>query len=450
MSPLFPTLARLLACPRCDAALDDLTCRSCQIDYPVHDGVPWLTADPAATRSEWRNRYNLGLSQLEGQHKAAQAAVSATKSRPALQRLRALSEGYAAQQTALRALLFDLALAPPAGPETYLALKTQPPARMGLFSYQANVHRDWCWGETENRQSLNLVAGAIPGNPERILILGAGAGRLAYDLHQARRPELTVAVDINPYLTTLLRKMANGESVSLTEFPLAPRKETDTAITRELKAPSAAATGFEVILADAMRAPFVSGSFDLVVTPWLIDVVDAPPAHLLAHVNRLLSQGGTWINHGSLSFSSPDPGDCINLDELIEIAAASGFGDFSSNETAIPYMCCPESRHARTESVTTLKGVKETDVPRPEKYQSLPDWIARGREPIPLLPPFQSQAMSTRIHAFIMTLIDGKRSLKDMAALMEEQQLMPREDAETAIRGFLIKMYEDARSGQTF
>ena len=52
--------------------------------------------------------------------------------------------------------------------------------------------------------------------------------------------------------------------------------------------------------------------------------------------------------------------------------------------------------------------------------------------------------MTTRIHAFIMTLIDGKRSLKDMAQELEQQQLMPREDAETAIRGFLIKMFEEA------
>jgi hypothetical protein len=54
--------------------------------------------------------------------------------------------------------------------------------------------------------------------------------------------------------------------------------------------------------------------------------------------------------------------------------------------------------------------------------------------------------MVTRVHAFVMSLIDGKRSLKDMAALMEAQRLMPREDAEEAIRGFLIKMLDEASS----
>jgi hypothetical protein len=52
--------------------------------------------------------------------------------------------------------------------------------------------------------------------------------------------------------------------------------------------------------------------------------------------------------------------------------------------------------------------------------------------------------MTTRMHAFIMTLIDGKRSLKDLARTLEEQQLMGRHDAETALRGFLTSMFEEA------
>ena len=52
--------------------------------------------------------------------------------------------------------------------------------------------------------------------------------------------------------------------------------------------------------------------------------------------------------------------------------------------------------------------------------------------------------MSTRIHAFIMAMIDGKRSIGDMAGLLEEQRLMPREEGEAAVRNFLIRMYEDS------
>ena len=77
---------------------------------------------------------------------------------------------------------------------------------------------------------------------------------------------------------------------------------------------------------------------------------------------------------------------------------------------------------------------------------SLPDWIARHDRPVPALPSFQNQAIATRVHAFIMSLIDGQRSLEDMAAVMEAQQLMPKDEALVAIRGFLIKMFEEAEA----
>ena len=49
-----------------------------------------------------------------------------------------------------------------------------------------------------------------------------------------------------------------------------------------------------------------------------------------------------------------------------------------------------------------------------------------------------------------MSLIDGKRSLKDMAQLMEQQKLMTASEAEAAIRSFLIKMYEDSQRETTY
>jgi hypothetical protein len=49
-----------------------------------------------------------------------------------------------------------------------------------------------------------------------------------------------------------------------------------------------------------------------------------------------------------------------------------------------------------------------------------------------------------------MTLIDGRRSIKDMAQVLAEQRLMERGEAEDAIRTFLVKMYDDARRGASY
>jgi hypothetical protein len=49
-----------------------------------------------------------------------------------------------------------------------------------------------------------------------------------------------------------------------------------------------------------------------------------------------------------------------------------------------------------------------------------------------------------------MSLIDGKRSIKDMAVVLESQRLMSKEEAEPAIRAFLTKMYDDSHKQSGF
>lgn len=319
-------LTDILACPRCGTALRTLSCGACQVDYPTHDEVPWLVADPQSNRSEWRNRWQAALGELEARQKAARSALGATPSSATTARLNSLAEGYAQQHRALKSLLSSLALAKPADLETYLALKTRLPSQMGLTSYQANVFRDWCWGDSENSASHKSMHDLLnTGAPGSLLVLGAGAGRLAYDVHQSLEPELTVALEINPYLTTLLKKMADGAELELTEFPLAPITGANAALPRTLSAPATTAAGFEVVLADAMRPPFLPASFDAVITPWLVDVIEATPQALLTEVNRLLKPGGQWVFHGSLGFTGADVGENINLEELIEIAGGCGW-----------------------------------------------------------------------------------------------------------------------------
>ena len=95
----------------------------------------------------------------------------------------------------------------------------------------------------------------------------------------------------------------------------------------------------------------------------------------------------------------------------------------------------------------SFSAAKVKQAKRAPRYEALPDWLVRGKAPVPALETFRVQAAATRIHAFIMSLIDGHRSIKDMAALFAEQKLMPSEEAEAAIRQFLIKMHEDSRRG---
>jgi ubiquinone/menaquinone biosynthesis C-methylase UbiE len=441
----------LLACPRCGervATNPVYHCEGCALEFPSLDGVPCLFADPSATLGEWRQRLHLLIATLRRDAAALDNTLQSAEVLPTtekrLSHLRAAKEDHARR---LQKILSPLDLTRlEANYDTLIALKTRLPSDQGLTTYYNNIHRDWDWGEEENAASLKLVLRALgdEGPGETSLVLGAGAGRLAYDLHQASGSGLTLAADFNPLLALLARRIANGETLELHEFPIAPKSLEDSAVLRTLRAPAPVRDGMHFILADALHPPFREASFSTIITPWLVDILPGDFSTLCRRVNRLLAPGGRWVIFGSLAFHHSDPVLCYSPEECIDAIKDAGFSDPSVEESVIPYMCSPASRHARRECVVIVCARKERDADAPTPYQALPEWLLQSDEPVPLLQSFQTQAVSTRIYAYIMSLIDGQRSAADIARVVSEQGLMSEEEAGPTIRTFLAKMYTDS------
>jgi hypothetical protein len=403
---------------------------------------------PDAALGEWRARFGRCLREHEDAHTSAVHTLQAQPLSPATRcRLTHWADAQREQIRLLRDVLQPMLGDAPSGPaEAYMALRTRLPPEQGLVTYSANLHRDWAWGEVENVAALECVQNVLDRRTTKhLLVLGAGASRLAYDLHRALGATHTVALDVNPLLMYAAAQIVDGDAIELFEFPLAPRSAADCAVRRTLRAPGPLKVGFHPTLADGRCPPLRAGAFDLVVTPWYVDIVQEDVATTLRRVNRLLAPSGRWVTFGSLAFARPDARDRWSLDELIECAEANGFTRPHSTETEMDYLCSPASRHGRRECVVTMCAEKSADASAPPQLEALPDWIVGGRTAVPLLPTFQRQIATTRIHAFIMSLIDGRRSLGDIAAVLEQQQLLPRAEAEGALRGFLTTMLDESR-----
>lgn len=445
-----PFPLELLRCPRCRgrlAAEGTVRCADCPAVYPSLAGIPWLFPDPDAALGEWRARTHGFLAVLESQAAHYRAALTDDVVRASTRnRLKLLAAGCADHARRLRALLAPLIDdAPAAAPELYSALGTTLPAGQGLTGYYANLHRDWCWGDAENEAGFRLVDEALgPAPPGRTLLLGVGAGRLAYDLHRRRKPPVLLAADINPLFLLAASRLLAGETLELYEFPIAPRDVVSHVILRRLQAPAPAGPGLQLVHADVTHAPFAEGAFDTVITPWLIDVLDDDFAVFARRVNRWLRPGGRWINSGSLAFSPDDPARRYATEEVRELVADSGFEAPLPTEAVVPYLCSPASRHGRAESVVTFAATKLTEVERPAPARRGPDWLARVDVPVPLLSALQRRQLEVRVVAFVAGLVDGRRSVQDIAAVLVERRMMTAEEAVPAVRGFLRRLHDES------
>ena len=457
---ILPSMLKdLLACPRCDKTPLDETggvysCKACKIDFPSIDGIPWMFAEPQASLGEWRGRLQFALQSLSHEVASLDAELKNKDLRPLTRRrIERYRKATDSHRRKLQKLLQPVDVQSLQGSyESYLAMRTRLPADQGLNTYYANVHRDWSWGNEENKASLKQLQSVLHDSAElgNVLVLGAGAGRLAYDLHMQMDCAATVAMDFNPLLLLIAKSVVGGDALKLYEFPIAPKSLEDDAVLRTLSAPDVVRDGFYLVLGDALRAPFAPESFDTVVTPWLIDIISEDLPTLAERINTLLKPEGRWVNFGSLAFATPERARRYSPEETKAIVAESGFSDPYVSEATIPYMCSPASRHGRQERVFSFSAWKERGVKAPGRHRALPDWIVTGKEPVPLTQAFRSQAMTTQIYSFMMSLIDGKRSIQDMAIVLEKQKLMTRAEAEPAIRSFLTKMYDDAQKQSGF
>jgi SAM-dependent methyltransferase/uncharacterized protein YbaR (Trm112 family) len=445
-------LLEILACPSCGAAAlvqadDHFACTECSVIFPLLGAIPWLLPHPEAVLHDWRLRTARLLGRLETIAAAIDAELADT-SLPAIARSRMKLMAAARRDHARRlgALLAPLdAQRVRMAEAMHAAFATALPMSQDLASYYVNVHRDWAWGEEENRLGCELVLEALNGRrPQRVLVLGAGAGRLAYDLHARLAPRLTVAADHNPLFMLLAERLYRGGSTELYEFPIAPRALEMEAVLRRLAAPAACGTGLATVCADAAAPPFREASFDAVVTPWLIDVMEIDPTAFLPILNRVLVPGGAWVNTGSLVFARREFARRYSIDEVMQQVAANGFEQEWLDEREIPYMRSPASRHARLESVVTWRAVKTADALRTTAAPRGQRWLEDESQPIERPEGTELAAVTARIHGFVLSLIDGRRSIDEIVELLVEQRLMTREDARAAIRNFLTRFAADA------
>lgn len=369
--------------------------------------------DPALWRATWINRLGNFAAETERsiQNWRAEAA------RPqALPRTRARVEAVIAacerQRLEVQRLFEDVTR----GERQLLPAALDSDAR-ALLQLEENVFRDWAWGQAEVDATRAIVERVATEPLGRLAIYGVGAGRLAVDVHQALGPSETWALDVNPLPLLVAARLLAGETVVLPEFPVAPHSDQGVVIAHALSSTIRVRPGFSFVLADAFQPPFAPGSLDTVLTSWFIDANGRDFRETAAAVNRVLRPGGMWLNVGPLRFKQ-DLVSCYTIEEVWELAGAAGFQLASRARDDVPYFDAPASGSRRIETVFSF-GARKVAEAEPVRHAPVePAWIADPARPIPLTEPLVAYGRRSVFAGSVISLIDGQRSLNDVAAEM--------------------------------
>ncbi|MFO0632263.1 MAG: methyltransferase domain-containing protein [Nannocystaceae bacterium] len=436
-----------LRCPRCLGGLlpgEPLRCDTCGVGYPSVGGIPVLIEHAYDAIDQWR--FRLGEFRHTMESTRARIVVDlATKplhasTRARLQRLAESLERHR-----------DLVTAHFAAAGIVPAKRTVPespgvPGEGSVTSYFHQVHRDWGWdaeGSQENHRALEVVASVLAPPLGRTLVIGAGACRLASDLHRAGGASVTFAIDINPLPLLLASRVLTGERVPLLELPLGPIDLAHVCVERELVAPAALPPGFVPLFADAFAPPFADGSFDTVVTPWFIDEVPSDLATYLPVVHRLLRPGGQWIDHGPLIYH-PNHTELparYPSDELFALVESAGFRIAERRMDRMVYMQSPACTRGRIEAVFTFRAHRGDAPAQPVAVAEQPAWL---RDPDLPIPRFAGLAGYRPPHAFfaaVVAAIDGQRSARAIAQSIVDSHRVPQQAALPGVQACLAEVW---------
>ena len=449
-----PTASIQLRCPSCQSDLPweqgtSITCTSCQLPYPSVGEIPWFYRDGERILSDWKAQIGFYLQDIERSAQMYAAAQSEKRNLKSTQtRLTHLQMAFIEQGKYVRRLLQPLVLAqiPQILKETGVKL----PVSQGLFSYESNVFRDWCWGKEENEKTLELYLEVIPKGfqPSSMVALGSGAGRLPLDLHVALNAQTSLLIDINPFFQLAAREVLAGSELKLVEFPIAPRSSQTAAVTRSLKHDFQMPLGdVRLLFADAMNPPLASNSFDCLVAHWFLDIIPQDLRSILPRINRVLRPEGIFLCGGSCAFAAGGMERRYSQEEVEEALLESGFEIVKTESRDLPYLKCPDSSHSRVERVSCLAARKTREVVQPKDYRYLPEWITNSTLSIPTHPTIQGSLVQHKVYLDILVHVDGKRNMQQVAALFGRTYGLKPEEALAPVRSFLTREFESGIFG---
>jgi SAM-dependent methyltransferase len=403
----------ILACPQCITALDaNGQCQSCSSLYPLifKNSVPFLLPQPAQSLLVWRLNLQQTIAQLNDEISELKVFIDSEQSN---------HKGRFKKQRAAKIEqknFFELVLKQLGTTAAQHASLGNYQKNQSSFSYYFNIFRDWsgeALSEQENQLDRNLMRDLLSQQTDlsttsakKILVLGSGAGRSAAELSLLYPSCEIWAVDINPVLLFISQQILAGAQQTLPDITYAPIDEEDVVVSYTIANRLAASPRLRLACADIYALPFFDESFDLVLTPWLIDILPKPLALAVQSINRVVKTGGIWLSYGPFGFFEVDADERPARSELAALIEKDGFHLENSKTQDVPYLHNRHSTFKRNENIFAFVARKNASA----KPRLAPRAHANEQKNLPKNTQWITREETLRFEADLLAIINQSTS----------------------------------------
>lgn len=423
--------AEALICPICAKEVVSFHCEGCNSEFFSLGGIPCLFTTGIQQKSLWQHQMSMmetqGVDALEHLDYILQGYdVSVLTRNRLVQAREAMSESLemiigqlkGAGLVSRREPLFE-------------QMKVDNPTE-----YYHHILRDWAWDAEPSKhypthvndanleRVLNVWQNPQPG---KMLFLGAGAGRLSWDLHKVLRPEFTIASDINPFLLTcaytLIKRRKPLTLPELYTYPQVGYPFSRSWVMQPPDDPYDLHKSWYALGADVWNMPLKESSVDSIVTSWLLDVTGGDVKDLISVISYLLKPGGYWVNTGPLLYSGQLGFDLkYSAEEILDFADMAGFDLELQSVEEVAHMASPLNaryHHEQILSFSARKREQAKPIAEPGNTDEwlTPPWLVMHHLPVPNI-QFQCQMGHDFIRQ-VLSLVDGQRSIYLIAQMVQ-------------------------------
>jgi len=248
-------------------------------------------------------------------------------------------------------------------------------------------------------------------------------------------------VDINPLPLACAKKLIEGEALELTDFPVTPKDIRSYAVKSKLRAREPLREGFEFLVHDLEEWALRGESFDLVLTPWFIDVSPFPAGRLFALINQVLKPGGFWLNHGPVGFNKRMLSQYYSVEEVLHLASKTGFKVLKQTVDRLPYFQHPDSGYWRLEQALSFAAEKVSPCADPGSRQSseLPAWVEDTGKPIETALATEEMQKGFEFSLALCKKLRERKSIRELAGELSQDFALTVEQAEYLISSTLMQ-----------